>query len=153
MTLNITKSNPLNFMYNQWLHFGGEPKTPEDLCHFMRVCMFWWWMRWFWSPEYYKKTPADHYHLNGKGRFPRALIFLGEILLIVLVITLINEGKLLTGLLFIVVGIAGFITVVLLSAGAVDVSKKVKKNEMFETFRAYLSARKQRICPFIEVEK
>jgi hypothetical protein len=64
-----------------------------------------------------------------------------------------NEGKLLLGT-FVILGIVvGVVVVALLSAGAVDVSRKVKKNEMFEIFRAYMSAKKQRICPFIEVDK
>ena len=151
--LNITKSNPLNFMYNQWLHFGGEPKTPEDLCHFMRVCMFWWWARWLFSPEFYEKTPADLYHLNGEFRFPRIAIFGGEIVLIVLVTHLLNEGTLLSTSLIILLGIIGISILAVFVAGVVDVGGKVNRNEAFETFKTYLSARKQRICPFIEVEK
>ena len=40
-----------------------------------------------------------------------------------------------------------------LIAGAGVAVKKVNRNEAFETFKDYLSARKQRVCPFIEVEK
>ena len=55
--------------------------------------------------------------------------------------------------LAILVVIAGGVVLAVFVAGTVEVGKKVNRNLAFETFKDYLSARKQRVCPFIEVEK
>lgn len=153
-TLNISKSNPLNFVYKLWLSFGGQPKTPEDLCHFMRVCMFFWWMRWLFSAQKYNPDrPKDRYSESIGERFPRVMIFVLFFVAMCVVIGLINEGVLLSTALMTLVLIAGLAVICVLVAGTVTVSKKVNSYEAVETFKDYLSARKQRICPFIEVEK
>ena len=35
--MTISKKNPLGILYHYWIYLGGQPRTPEDLCHFMRV--------------------------------------------------------------------------------------------------------------------
>lgn len=151
--MNISKSNPLNFMYHKWLQLGGDPKDQEDLCHFMRVCMFFWWARWLCSPEFYNETPADENHLNGKFRLPRIAIFIGEFCAIAFITHLLNKGILLSVSLLILVGIAVISMLIVFSVGVRVVSGKINSYEAVGTFKSYLSARKQRMCPFITVEK
>lgn len=154
MTINISKTNPLRAIYRLWLSLGGEPKTPEDLCHFMRVCMFWTVLRYLFSTDRYNPDhPRDRYCHNIGERFPRIGIFLGAFAVMAFVTHIINEGIVLSTILVILAAVIGFIAFSFFVVGTVEVGKKVNKNEMFETFRDYLSARKQRICPFIEVEK
>ncbi len=69
------------------------------------------------------------------------------------VIHIINEGIVVSTLLFILGFALGFIALSFFVVGATQTAQKVNKNEMFETFKDYLSAKKQRVCPFIEVEK
>lgn len=153
-TLNISKSNPLNFVYKLWLSFGGQPKTPEDLCHFMRVCMFFWWMRWLFSAGRYNPDfPKDRHREPIGERFPRVMIFVLFFVAMCVVIGLINEGVLLSTALLVLIMIIGACVLGIFIVGTVKVSKRISKYEAVETFKDYLSARKQRICPFIEVEK
>ena len=153
-TLNISKSNPLNKAYRLWLSFGGEPKTPEDLCHFMRVCMFWWWWRWLFSSDRYNPDfPKDRYRQHLGERFPRIVIFGLFTLVLCAVIGLINEGVLWKTIILILATVVGGCMLAVFIAGTVQVGRRMKKYEAFETFKDYLSARKQRICPFITVEK
>lgn len=153
-TINISKRNPLNAIYRLWLSLGGEPKTPEDLCHFMRVCMFWAGLRWLFSSDRYNPDhPRDRYSSNIGERLPRVAIFLCAFTLMAFVTHIINEGIVLSTMLIVLVCILGGTAFAVFVTGAVNVGKRVNNNEAFETFKDYLSARKQRICPFIEVEK
>jgi len=153
-TLNISKSNPLRSIYRLWLSLGGQPKTPEDLCHFMRVCMFFWWMRWLFSTDRYNPDhPKDSYRNAIGERFPRLAIFGIFFLALCVVIGLINEGVLWHTIVVVLALIIGGCILAVFIAGTVQVGKKVNRYEAFETFKDYLSARKQRVCPFIEVEK
>ena len=154
MTINISKTNPLRAIYRLWLSLGGQPKTPEDLCHFMRVCMFWTLFRWLFSSERFNPdSPNGRYQSCIGERFPRVIIFVISFALMAFVTHIINEGIVWTTILIILGCIIGGTAFAVFVTGAVNVGKRVNRNEAFETFKDYLSARKQRVCPFIEVEK
>ena len=139
MTINISKTNPLRAIYRLWLSLGGEPKTPEDLCHFMRVCMFFWWMRWLFSAvRYNPDRPKDRYRHSIGERFPRIAIFGLFTFALCVVIGLINEGVLWYTALVVLATIVLSSLFAVFVFGATQVGKKVNENEMFETFKDYL---------------
>lgn len=162
MTLNISKRNPLNAIYSYWLYLGGEPKTPEDLCHFMRVCFLWSWVRWLFSFDFeitervkgsHGCFDTMHYH---KDRFPRFVFFLVATGAVIIVTELISTGRLFTVFQILVFLFVSIIFVYGLIVATGKVAKSLEGSDVHEglkTFRDYSAAKKQRICPFIEVEK
>jgi len=164
MTLNISKRNPLNAIYNYWLYLGGKPKTPEDLCHFMRVCFLWSWVRYLLSFDFeiINREEQTREGLVSRGttfyhqdRLPRGVIFLIAAVLIVLGTELYARGIVLNTLILIL-GIAlGTGLVYGFALGMRGVLRFLKDGAIHEglrTFRDYSAAKKQRICPFIKVE-
>lgn len=161
MTLNISKRNPLNQIYNYWLSLGGEPKTPEDLCHFMRVCFLWSWVRWLFSFDFeiterveqsHGCYTTSHYH---DDRVPRVVHFMIAMVFIVLGTELYARGVVLT-FFMVVAALTAFSVFVVGFVVAIKTTLKFFEDgdihEGLRTFRDYSAAKKQRICPFIKVE-
>lgn len=156
MILNISKRNPLNAIYNYWITLGGEPKTPEDLCHFMRVCFLWSWVRWLFSFDF-EITERQHGYVTGhyhRDRFPRFVFFLVATVAVIIVTELIATGRLVTVFQM----LAFLFFSIIFAYGLIVATGKVAKSlegsdvhEGLKTFKEYASAKKQRICPFIRV--
>jgi len=124
----------------------------------MRVCFVWWWFRWLFSFDYtiQEQNPynKDEFYPCHRDRFPRIIWFFAEVIIILAVTDLISKGILLNVFL-VLLGVTVFTVFVF---GFVFIFKAVPwyvvtDSEVIETIGTYMAAKKQRICPFIEVEK
>ncbi len=152
----ISKSNFLGAVYRYWKHLGGKGREPEDLCHFMRVCFIWTLARWLFSDTHAKMVWVEEWQEERRitsNRFPRFVFFLVEGVLILLVTELISDGVLLTTFLRFIAFMVAITVIVGFFYGTKFFGGKALNTEAVRTVGAYLVARKQRICPFIELEK
>lgn len=169
--LKIRSRNMLGRFYNTWVRCDGKPKyqyTIEssgsnvwmvDFCHFMRVCMFWWWSRWFFSGRFIE---IRELRPEWNGISPFVSIILGEILVGYGVVWYRFPLDTLYGTL----GVAVLAIVIIIIVEATerrwgyrlgyfldDVGDSITSQETISVIMEWIAAKKKGICPFIEVEK
>ncbi len=170
--LRIRSRNMLGRLYNIWVRCDGKPKYQEfhrsksepdvwkvDFCHFMRVCMFWWWSRWFFSGRFIE---INELRPQMNGLSPFFSIILGEILVLygvgwyrfpfdTLMFTLVIAAMV-GGIVLVIMGtenqwgdqIGDFLS---------DLGDTITSQETISVVMEWLAAKKKGICPFIEVER
>lgn len=160
--MTISQNNPLGYVYRYWLKLGGTPREPEDLCHFMRVCMFWWWIRWFLKPRW----------VGGLASPFLILLYSATTTSVIVLWILSNRARIALSTIG-VLALSLFIVFLLdywtkdkswrlerkirVSQKRLAWAKKWDKREeqllaVLKVFSAWASAKKKRICPFIKVE-
>lgn len=157
--INISSRNILGRVYNIWVRCDGRPRYQEDLCHFMRVCMFWWWLRWFFSGRFIE---INEFRPEWNGLSPFVSIILGNILVLYGVGWYRFPLDTLYGTL-VVAAIVGGISIVIIGTENKwgdriewflgDVKDAITDQETISVIMEWLAAKKKGICPFIEVEK
>jgi len=169
--LRIRSRNMLGRFYNTWVRCDGKPKyqyTIEssgsnvwmvDFCHFMRVCMFWWWLRWFFSGRFIEIRGLRP-EMNGLSPF--VCIILGEILVGYGVAWYRFPLDTLAGTLIVatVIGLGALVIVAVeyqwkdqIEDFLDDVKDSITSKETVSIVMEWMAAKKKGICPFVEVEK
>ena len=157
--IKISSRNILGKVYNIWVRCDGKPRYQEDLCHFMRVCMFWWWLRWFFSGRFIRIYGMEP-EFNGISPF--VSIILGEILVGYGVAWYRFPKDTLFGTIVvsIIIGAGALIIVAVenqwgdrIEDFLDDVKDSITDKEPIAIVMEWMAAKKKGICPFVEVEK
>ena len=131
-------------VYYGWERRGGYRPIQMNLCHLMRVLLFWAPLRFlFCRPE------------NERDRIPIGLkvilaAFGGTILGIVVVAVMQDPWNALMGFLIWAGCIIAMMIIIVLSQRA---HKTLSRTEGVQVAVAYIAARKQKICPLVKLER
>ncbi len=162
--MEIKKNSLLGKAYNFWIWCDGEPRKPEDLCHFMRVCLFHWWLRWFFLSGQF--IPIEGNSSPGsdtpRGITPFWVVMFSSALIAVVCRTIVNPGPWLIGIGVVSLIIIAIVIGVYISENKYVIqrwrSRQMNKirskpiSEALSVFGQWMSAKKQRICPFMDIE-
>ena len=171
--MKVSKSNPLNSLYQLWIGLGGKASELKDhrgnkynyyvdnLCHFMRVVLIWVWFRWLF------KCRQMFIYIKGGINISPFLVGLLAFMLGMFTSLMVHWPEF-REVIFVVAGtILGFIALVYvfektrLGSYIIENQKQgmirrkkfwAPKIEAFELFKDWLYAKNMRICPQIKVE-
>ena len=177
--MKINRNNPLNKLYAYWVRLGGKPTYSQtvgveeflipdpssdykdNLCHFMRVCLIWVWLRWFFCRRWWGSVFLSPF-----------LVFLiavgGAVLSTIVIVNPLVRWIVITAAL----ALGGCILFVWLTRETAwgkaqhrrAEDRAVSRHELwkkrlkpwadaFEIFKDWIYAKKMRVCPTIEIER
>jgi len=180
--MKISKSSPLNKLYAYWVRLGGKPTYSkyadvtdrldrpiadessdykDNLCHFMRVCLIWVWFRWLFCRRWWGSVFISPFIV--------LLIAVGVALLsTIMIVNPLVRWIVIT----VALALGGLVLFMWLTQDtawgkaqhrraedrAVVRHERWKKRlepwaDSFEVFKAWIYAKKMRVCPTIEIER
>lgn len=138
-------------LYRYWLRHGfqaseyQDPARKENLCHYVRVVLLWSWLTWL-----FRTSPKKHL----RWLRPWMPVALGSLILAITISAMRwpqGTWDVLMALILMLALMAGMVLLsVGLAAGLIGAEQALKGDGFVLVLRNYVSAKKAKICPYIE---